>query len=528
MSERFSKLEALIHRRRRESLALAAVIIVAVGGISYEALKTNVPTITAHNQSQSIEQKQLNNFLNQAGQSLIDRHEDSRGGWRFKSEIQAPHFQTDRDVGAASVGMGFLALYEANPQDEHWLNGAKQTATWLMAVSSQDSKEGRYWHDYVDDQETSSNIYTSFDDGAIGIGDFFWQLYEKTKVPEYKQVAIETVQWTLSQAEPYGQGGYRWKWDVSDPNSPYYMGMGEGAAGITYALATYSQRFQQTDPALSARCKTYADGSQNYIESVRQRLAKIIATDRTIPETSVAGQDGDTTLDSGYLSGAAGDAFMYLNLYKIYGDKKYLDDVSVILGWLSDTNQGPMVKAGENSLAWKLALDTQGGDDNHYATGVEEGNAGIGWTYLQAYKLTHDKTYLQTAEDAANWLMEVAIKSPRGSLSWHEDENSANPLVHANLNNGTAGIGMFLQDMYLVTGNQNYRTAAQGVYQWLTQSAKHNGRDIYWQDNGGGGPYSNDPSWHWGTAGIIEFAQRMSGGPQDILGEQPGLDSKVL
>src|SRR4051812_8981727 len=31
-------------------------------------------------------------FLVQAGESLIALHEESHGGWRFKSEIQAPHY----------------------------------------------------------------------------------------------------------------------------------------------------------------------------------------------------------------------------------------------------------------------------------------------------------------------------------------------------------------------------------------------------------------------------------------------------
>ena len=472
---------------------------------------------------------QADNFLNQVGQSLIDQHQDSHGGWRFKSQIQSPHYQTDRDVGAAGVGMGFLALANSDPQNPKWINAANQTAKWLIAVSNSDGKGGRYWKDYSDDQETSSNIYTSFDDGTIGIGDFFWQLYQKTKNPDYKQIAIESVNWTLAQAEPYSKGGingYRWRWNEANQNSAYYMGMGEGAAGITYALATFSQRLQPIDPALSARCTDYVKGSLNYIDIVRQALAQNIGSGQTIPETAVIGQDGDTTMDSGYLSGAAGDAFMYLNLYKIYGDKHYLDEATAILGWLSDSEQGPMVKPSANSVAWKLALDPQSGDDNRYATGVEEGNAGIGWTYLQAYKLTGDKSYLQTAEAAANWLLDVAIKNPDGALAWHEDENPANPLVHANLNNGAAGIGMFMQDLFLIDKNTKYQKAADGALRWLNQTAKFNGKDIYWNDNGGDYPYSNDPSWHWGLAGIAEFAQRLNGGSQDILGEQPGLAVK--
>ena len=34
-----------------------------------------------------------------------------QGGWAWRSAIQAPHYQTDRDVGAASIGAGLLAAY---------------------------------------------------------------------------------------------------------------------------------------------------------------------------------------------------------------------------------------------------------------------------------------------------------------------------------------------------------------------------------------------------------------------------------
>ena len=43
-----------------------------------------------------------------AGDSLVARHRAMpQGGWAWRSAIQAPHYQTDRDVGAASIGEGF-------------------------------------------------------------------------------------------------------------------------------------------------------------------------------------------------------------------------------------------------------------------------------------------------------------------------------------------------------------------------------------------------------------------------------------
>ena len=509
---------SLMKRRRIAPLAAALILTASVALAAFSPVARPAP-------------EQADRFLPQVGQSLINLHDSNRGGWRFKSEIQAPHYQTDRDVGAASVGMGFLAMADKYPNDPRWLHAAEETARWLEAVSSQDGHGGRYWHDYVDDHSISPNVYTSFDDGAIGIGDFFWQLYAKTHNPQYKQVSLESLRWTFSQAQTFteaGITGYRWKWDASAQNSPYYEGMGEGAAGIINAFATYYERLKDSDPSIAAKCKHYIEGGLRGLDAIRRQLHNNIGTSPTIPGTGVAGQNGDTEMDSGYLSGAAGAAYMYLNLHRIFGNKEYLTNAEEILGWLSDTKHGPIVKLGNNEVAWRLALDPQGGNNNSLATGVEEGAAGIGWAYLQAYNQTGNKNYLNTAKAAGNWLLSVAIKQPGGGLAWREDEHSTNILVRPNLDNGAAGIGMFLQDLAKDSRDSKYQAGAQGAVKWLMTSAQGHANHIYWNDNDEGNHFSKDPSWHWGLAGIIEAIQRIDAGQQDIIGEQPSLPSKAV
>ena len=477
-------------------------------------------------------------FLVQAGNSLIALHQTSQGGWEFQSQIQAPHYQTDRDVGAASVGMGFLVLANRYPHDQQWLTAAEQTATWLMAVSTKGSNGAISWSDYVDGGDDSSNsVYTSFDDGALGIGDFFWRLYQETGNPQYKSTALGTVNWTLAQAENVGsttEPAYRWPWDTSTRNNAlssdnppiYYMGMGEGSAGIINTLTTYYQRTETSDPVFAAQCKQYIDGGLRYLQQTQAVLGQNGGDNRAVPETGVIGQDGDTAMNAGYLSGAAGAAYMYLNLYNTFDDQSYLAQANKLFSWLQDTNNGPMVEFNNGTVAWRIAIDPDDSNDPTnaaYATGFEEGSAGIGWTYLQAYELTHDQQYLAMAKRAAGWLLSVAVKDNHNGYSWHEDENPASPYVRPNLDNGAAGIGMFFYDLYLVTKDQSYLTAAQGARQSIVNTAVHSGNNVYWQDDDDGSQYSNDPSWHWGDAGIIDFMARLSGGTMDIPGEQDGL-----
>ena len=104
------------------------------------------------------------------------------GGWAWRSSIQAPHFQTDRDVGAASIGEGLLAAH-AVTGDSSYLHAATEAGDFLIGVA-EPSERGLRWPDWADaDGRRSETHYTSFDDGAAGISDFLWHLHAATGEP---------------------------------------------------------------------------------------------------------------------------------------------------------------------------------------------------------------------------------------------------------------------------------------------------------------------------------------------------------
>ena len=162
--------------------------------------------------------------------------------------------------------------------------------------------------------------------------------------------------------------------------------------------------------------------------------------------------------------------------------------------------------------------------DVQYATGIEEGAAGVGWVELQAYHLTHDPVDLQTAIGAGNWLLASALPE-RGGLAWPEDLGA--DVVHTSLDNGAPGIGWFLDDLARETGDARFATAAQGAVTWLSAVAGRDRRGVVWFENRTRGRWSlpGDPSWHWGLAGIAAFLARMDGLGVDSPGEEPGLPS---
>lgn len=529
---------------KKHKLVKSSVIIIMILVLAAGFSESTVQAFTSSQNSQKNPLSLSNSLLEaEITQSILNQHITTDGaGWAYESQIQYPNEQVDRDVGDASVGMGLLDAYNANKTDLAALNGAKQIATWLMGKAVV-TTNGMYWHDYYDEKSTSSDVYTSFDDGSIGIGDYFWRLYEVTGNPAYKQVAYQTLDWTFSQAINIGKNGmteYHWNWDVNPSDTPDYEdGMGEGVIGIIEALTTYYQRFnsaQYSDPAMAAKVLKYLNGSLNYLKAAQVELGVELGNNtyaRTVPEADpFLSNDANTAMDSGYLWGAAGLAFMYLKLYQVFPhDTNYLTRAEAAFTWLEDSKYGPIVRYKDGSVSFKLSIDPQDKNDNSYATGIEEGNAGIGWVYLQAYEITHNTHYLAMAESCAKWLLDVAVKSKNGGLSWHEDMHPTNTLIHTNLDNGTAGIGMFLEDLYKVTGSSKYKNAVNGALISIKSTAKYKSGNIYWTDNGGyangnsgpSSPYSDDPSWHWGNAGILSFVIRVNGGSWDIPGEESGL-----
>jgi len=115
-------------------------------------------------------------LLERAADSLLARYVAAAGGgWAWRSSIQAPHYFTDRDVGAAGIAMGLLAAYHTTHR-RRYLEGARHAGDWLLAVAERTRGGGLRWPDWHDRKGVSDTHFTSFDDGAAGVSDLLWQL----------------------------------------------------------------------------------------------------------------------------------------------------------------------------------------------------------------------------------------------------------------------------------------------------------------------------------------------------------------
>src|SRR4051794_33540860 len=179
-----------------------------------------------------------------AADSLVARHREMpEGGWAWQSSIQAPHYQTDRDVGAASIGAGLLAAYAVTGDARH-RRAAIAAGDFLLGVA-EPAAGGLRWPDWADpDGSRSSTHFTSFDDGAAGVSDFLWKLYAVTRKPRFRAAALAGVRWVVAQAEGPScpEVACTWTW-TDDPSwRVAYNGVGMGQAGIVLALDAFADR----------------------------------------------------------------------------------------------------------------------------------------------------------------------------------------------------------------------------------------------------------------------------------------------
>lgn len=442
--------------------------------------------------------------IGQAGQALLAAARPGpAGGSAWASVIQAPHQQTDRDVGAAGIAYGLLALSDVTRDPvarERYLDAARDAADFLVAVQA--DTPGRF-PDFRDPDETAPMAYTSFDDGAAGIADLLWSMWERTGDERYRSSAVAGMEWLVGRAE--GVDGKqcpelcRWAWSDYGTAS-YRNGIGEGQAGIVYALSVFAER---TGDERYAR---YARGGAAYLES---RLDG----DGGMPESSEERQR-----NTGYLSGAAGAAFVFLRMYAATGEQRWLADAEACLAFLDRT----ATPAG-GGVNWPIMVDGAGRETNdHRATGMEEGAAGIGWVSLQAYAVTGEPRHLERALAAGRWLQEVAVQEG-GGVAWAEFEGS--DVVHTGINSGAAGTGWFLHDLGLATGDATFLDSAQQARAWLAATAVPTPDGLRWHGSREDTTWllAGEPSWHWGGAGVVGFLARLEGWDVDSPGMQPAL-----
>jgi hypothetical protein len=347
-----------------------------------------------------------------AADSLLARHETMpTGGWAWRSAIQAPHYQTDRDVGAASIGEGLLAAYGVT-RDTRYLSAAKAAGDFLLGIAEPDSG-GLRWPDWADpDGQRSTTHYTSYDDGAAGISDYLLQLSSVTGELRFRTAALGGMRWLVAQAvgPSCPQTECSWKWTDDPSDAVAYNGVGMGQAGIVLALDTFAD----------------ATGDITFREYARAGAARLRALTRDGRRPLPQGSEHPGVFETGFLNGSAGAAFVFLERYAHDHAHVDLETAKRLLGWVNDQAESD----GRGGLRWPLAVG-----DAAVASGFELGTAGIAWVNLQAAQATGDHSYREVARRAGVWLRHVATAGG----AWNELPGDLGTPVHVGLDSGAAG-----------------------------------------------------------------------------------------
>ena len=136
-----------------------------------------------------------------AADSLVARHRAMpRAAGRGDRRSRRRTHQTDRDVGAASIGEGLLAAY-AVTHDPRYKRAAVEAGDYLLGVA-EPAAGGLRWPDWADPSgRRSTTHFTSFDDGAAGISDYLWRLFDVTRAQRFRTGALEGMRWVIARAE---------------------------------------------------------------------------------------------------------------------------------------------------------------------------------------------------------------------------------------------------------------------------------------------------------------------------------------
>jgi len=178
------------------------------------------------------------------------------------------------------------------------------------------------------------------------------------------------------------------------------------------------------------------------------------------------------------------------------------------------TSNATYLQYAEGAAQWliNLAIPENGGykfpiyqGTTSYYTGLYLGAAGVGLYLSSLYNQTLNATYQRYTEDIAQWVISVAY-SKNFSYWWSDyishDEN------FTGLDRGAAGIGIFLIQIYNLFKNQTYYQYLNGTIHWLLSQAIPENGGLKWPRSENYLKFYTDRNW--GVAGIGYFFLQLS------------------
>ncbi len=393
-------------------------------------------------------------YVKGAARWLTSTANDSTIGYQWSADYQPDpddwHY-TGLHSGAAGIGGFFLACALA-----HWDNASveySRSAAQYLVNSAQLQNGGYFWYTY----NGSSTRYSSYFEGTAGIGTTFLDLFHRTANNTYLDYSKGAAQYLISIADP-NEGGYRWQMDI-DQSDYNYTGLGNGVAGIgkmflEIFLSTGNQTYLD-----------YAKGAAQWLKAIKTNI------DSNYSWPTIHNSPVNPYPESNYRDGAAGIGDFMLDMFLATSNETYLDLACGAARWIQ--SQAISTTGG---LCWPH-LFNYGINE----TGFDFGASGIGTFLYRLYMVTGNQTYFDTANAAFSWVIAVAASEGGGyywhqCVPW----NTNGPCNYTGIQQGVAGIAQSFLDAFALTGNLTYLNYAKGASQWLIWSATQQNGRIVW------------------------------------------------
>ena len=380
-------------------------------------------------------------------------------GYHYKKVVNHPN-NSDTTKVIGKIGNSFLEYAEG-------------AAEWLIseAISVDD---GYKWPDSVGSTFYHTDLYY----GSPGIITLFSGLYDVTSDEKYYQYAVGGAQWLIDRAIAEA-GGY--KWPQKEGESLYYTGLYVGTSGTGDAFLNLYETF------LNTTYLEYAIGAADWLLSV----AIFENQDECKWPSSHYASDYCTDI----IYGASGIGLFLLRLYDLTKNSEYLNHARYAGNWL--INQA---KPAGSGYKWEVSNYCP-----YFYTGFSHGAAGIGYFLAELFEYTNDSQYLEYAEGAGQWLIDISVPEADGCKWWSKEGDT--PSYATGWCHGPAGTCLLFIKLYKITSDNIYLTYAEMGSNWLISLAISSGGGYKWPH------YQVSPNYDTtichGAAGIGDFFLEM-------------------
>ncbi len=320
---------------------------------------------------------------------------------------------------------------------------AEQTASWIKTTGSL-GKYGRLWNQSPDSKEdftdypmlTPKSLYG----GSAGVGLFYLRLYQATKKTEYLEEAKSAAKEIIESDE--GAAFYERTLNakasgsklVHVKNMPgWAAGYYNGPTGSAYLVL---KLYELTGDELY----------KNYVIKVADDLLT----------SSKNSESGIYWSEQNDLCGDAGFVTYLAAIYKLTGDKKYLE-AAVSFGNFLLSKGKPAPRGG---TYWNVVdLTIIDFPKDVFWVNNAHGTSGVGWIFAILYNISKDEKFLNAAKEAAKYIEGIAVGDEEAVLVPYLDSLERGPsteFYYLSTCHGPAGTSLLFHILYNITGDKHY------------------------------------------------------------------------